>query len=778
MTFDDLFERATGFAPFPFQQALAEGPWPDLLTVPTGSGKTAAVVVAWLWRRRFARTGTHPETPRRLVYCLPTRGLVEQTVAVAQHTIAGAGLAEEIGVHALLGGAVDNAWEAAPDREQVLVGTQDQLLSRALNRGYASSRYRWPIQFGFLHSDSLWVFDETQLMGVGLSTGTQLQALRDKLQSAAPTHSLFVSATNRPGPLATVDFRCRELVTLTLGDGDRGHPVLARRIAASKALDRLDAEEPKAIAVAVAAAHQPGSRSLVVVNTVRRAQDLFKALQKVCPDAAVRLLHSRLRPPDRASASDALRPDFDGIVVATQVVEAGVDLSARLLVTEIAPWASLVQRAGRCNRGGEFGPGEAQILWIDLPDKSAAPYDPSDLDEARQTLEGLDDLGVGTVEAVPLADLGPTRPVLRRKDLLDLFDTEPDLAGEHIDVSRFVRDSNDRDVQVAWRVVGDKPGDETALPHRDELCRVPVGALHKLLKTAVGWTWDALEGSWQASKRPSPGQVVLLDVTTGGYDDLLGWTGQAKHRPTPIDAANVVPDADESDRWTTHLGVYVALTVHHDDVVAEVATLQRGLPSWDAPWQTLATAARWHDLGKVHPAFQEMLLSGLEDDSPLRDNGPYAKSDGRNRSRCRRRHFRHELPSALGWLAAGGDDLTAYFVAAHHGKVRLHLRPRPSEPLEVEGRSVVLGVVDGEVLPAAELGGGVRSATVPLDLSIARLGGGDAGPAWSHRTTALLDQFGPFRLAAWEALLRVADWRGSRRRAPSRQAETLEVGHD
>ncbi|MDZ4800391.1 MAG: DEAD/DEAH box helicase, partial [Bryobacteraceae bacterium] len=60
-----------------------EKPWPELLDVPTGMGKTAAVALAWLWKRGWREGGREagPDagTPRRLVYCLPMRVLVEQT---------------------------------------------------------------------------------------------------------------------------------------------------------------------------------------------------------------------------------------------------------------------------------------------------------------------------------------------------------------------------------------------------------------------------------------------------------------------------------------------------------------------------------------------------------------------------------------------------------------------------------------------------------------------------------------------------------------------------
>ncbi len=82
MTFDDFFERATRSidpkenTPFGYQRRLAMEPWPDLLDIPTGLGKTAAVVLAWIYKRCILKD---KRTPRRLVYCLPMRVLVEQT---------------------------------------------------------------------------------------------------------------------------------------------------------------------------------------------------------------------------------------------------------------------------------------------------------------------------------------------------------------------------------------------------------------------------------------------------------------------------------------------------------------------------------------------------------------------------------------------------------------------------------------------------------------------------------------------------------------------------
>jgi CRISPR-associated endonuclease/helicase Cas3 len=75
-TFRDFFKQAMGVErdPYPYQQRLAAEPIQSrLIHVPTGAGKTAAGILAWLWRRQV-----DPQNTRPLVYCLPMRILFEQ----------------------------------------------------------------------------------------------------------------------------------------------------------------------------------------------------------------------------------------------------------------------------------------------------------------------------------------------------------------------------------------------------------------------------------------------------------------------------------------------------------------------------------------------------------------------------------------------------------------------------------------------------------------------------------------------------------------------------
>jgi CRISPR-associated endonuclease/helicase Cas3 len=149
--FAEWFQKATGNVPHPYQEALAMADQlPELVELPTGAGKTAAVVLAWLWRRRHG--GRERRPPRRLIYCLPMRVLVEQTRDAIRCWLERLEQTACIDLHVLMGGKSADDWGIRPEREAILVGTQDMLLSRALNRGYAAARSRWPIEFGLLNS--------------------------------------------------------------------------------------------------------------------------------------------------------------------------------------------------------------------------------------------------------------------------------------------------------------------------------------------------------------------------------------------------------------------------------------------------------------------------------------------------------------------------------------------------------------------------------------------------------------------------------------------------
>jgi len=159
-----LFQSALGKEAFEYQRLLTLDPLGNrVLCLPTGSGKTAAAMLTWLYHR-LNRT---PNTPRRLVYCLPMRALVEQTRDLANDWITK--LKADIPVCTLMGGEEEQYdWDVHPEREAILIGTQDMLLSRALNRGFAMSRYRWPMHFALLNNDCFWVMDEVQLSGSAL----------------------------------------------------------------------------------------------------------------------------------------------------------------------------------------------------------------------------------------------------------------------------------------------------------------------------------------------------------------------------------------------------------------------------------------------------------------------------------------------------------------------------------------------------------------------------------------------------------------------------------
>ncbi|WP_367305975.1 type I-G CRISPR-associated helicase/endonuclease Cas3g [Alicyclobacillus acidocaldarius] len=865
MQFSEFFMKATGASPYPWQSRLATAPaWPDLLRIPTGAGKTGAIL-AWAWRRKYGGDALRTKTGMRLVYVLPQRALVSQTADTARTWLSRLRLEGEIGLSVLMGGSVDHAWDLEPDQPWIIIGTQDQILSRALNRGYGGvSRFRWPLQFAMLHNDVQWIVDEVQLFGDGLATTAQLQAFREQFGTFGPAHTLWMSATASPEWLQTVDVRNagRELQVWELDEADR--QALSRRLMAPKPIHRCpvklsgplikDASAyAKELAGWFAAEGPRDGLALIVLNRVNRAQAVFQALRQAMPDEDIRLVHGQFRGRDRAWLAEEARTlsDRRAILVATQVVEAGMDLDASLMVTELAPWTSLVQRFGRLNRTGTRA--SARAYWIDVDcanEQACQPYQAEALERARAQLVQLEDVGP---QHLP-RDIDPLTygRVLRRRDLLQLFDTTPDLSGNDIDVSPFIREVEDRTVSVYWGTwEGATPPEVLREVSEEDVCRVPLSRLQDYLKrkrkvrgveqVRVAYTWNSILGRFDpvSEQRVFPGWLYLLRAEDGGYDPNLGFDpdnwAEVPH-PVEVKPASDVDAEDAEEDNGPAPARPVTLAAHTMDVVQEAQALHH-LAGGEDMADALREAAFWHDAGKRHPLFQAKLRLAMLGEAGYRERyghtdrgnlypphdtellaksgtqvgrmpdyrvllSPHASSnpaeaqetppatqDGgttaqagapvavatRNdpaRQARNIRGFRHELASALAYLDAVAPEavndlrtrLVAYLIAAHHGKIRGQIRASTNEQAPEDGRPFARGVWEGDELEAYPIPGLGDWPQVRLSLSVMHMGQDHRGrESWAEGVQRLLEAYGPFRLAWYEALLRVADGRASRR---------------
>jgi CRISPR-associated endonuclease/helicase Cas3 len=140
-----------------------------------------------------------------------------------------------------------------------------------------------------------------------------------------------------------------------------------------------------------------GGKVLWVCNTVQRAMDAAKAAQQIGLQPII--YHSRFRYEDRvarhAEVVDAFRRPGDTLAVTTQVAEMSLDLSATLLISDLAPVPALIQRLGRLNRRALRGDPVRPFLILE-PTRADGkplnlPYTDDELVTSRQWLGFLSD---------------------------------------------------------------------------------------------------------------------------------------------------------------------------------------------------------------------------------------------------------------------------------------------------------------------------------------------------------------------------------------------------
>lgn len=706
-----------------------------LIDIPTGCGKTAGMVLAWIWNRIILNK---PGWPKRLVYCLPMRTLVEQTSAnvsewlkslvnhaaalqIESDSLADLSWLANCSPIILMGGEGKtlkrSEWDLYPEKPAILIGTQDMLLSRALNRGYGMSRQRWPMHFGLLNNDCLWVCDEVQLMGPGVATASQLEAFRraDTDESrprgfasffSSRSVTWYASATSSSNILETREWRGIQrpddfLFSLTGPERTETASTIGRRRLALKRLEvRQDwhfgqKQPPDERVSDVIARHREmvtalqehnapvgvPRRTLVICNTVDRAVSFFDMLRQKQHGGELQgtdlvLLHSRFRPEDRSAQANRLKPEHlqehpnGQIIVSTQVIEAGVDLSSGMLWTEAAPLSSIVQRFGRINRGGEFGSdGQTIYGWTPIvvvvglvphvPEKPKEakekaekevrnrhlPYDQHFCNQTWETLpllngdaspaalENIRDAIVGSIERCPYS--------LQRHELLDFFDTDSNLSLGYTDVSPFVRGlDEDTDVYVLWRKWDGNPNDSFRGDiGRDEVCAVPFSRLtskeYGFANWRQGWLWRGTErgrkGGWvQAGAQGiTPGTTLLLPTSVGGYASDRGWTGKSVDIPTDLYQPPEYPTDEDALSYLSH--GWRSIADHVCDVRDMLRDIFAALPDdgfiTPAEKDACLKGALWHDIGKNHEKWKNAAIEALSEAGikPRPDGLPLAK---------------------------------------------------------------------------------------------------------------------------------------------------------
>ena len=528
--FPAYFRGVHGYDPFPWQSRLTgavldEGRWPEVIDVPTGCGKTAALDTAI-----FSLAARPDVFPRRVVFVIDRRIIVDQvydrarTIKESLSAADGGVLLEvkerlaeisegdPLGVAALKGGIpIDNEWASRPDQPWVMVSTVDQFGSRLLFRGYGVSKGMHPIHAGLAGNDCLVILDEVHLSRPFAET---LDAVRRLDNGPLPRRFQVVEMSATPHNTNAEPFR--------LIDSDFEHSAILRKRAtavkdcAITSIPGRSGEEaiPKAAAKILKKELPSSTRSVgVIVNRVRTARKTYQMLREEGYDA--HLVTGRMRPLDRkrildkiAAAVDPDRYDINDdltVVVATQAIEVGADFSFDALITECAPVDSLRQRFGRLDRRGTCmertgAPARAWILGVRTEMKAKKP-DPVYGDASKETWRELETrfgsetgFDVGP-ESPDLQDFPPmaSAPVRQAPLLLDTHmeawtQTRPEpIVQPPLDpFLHGLGRSNNTDVTIVWRHDRSHETLQMVPPRPAEYLQVPIGAVKAWLTGGEG----------------------------------------------------------------------------------------------------------------------------------------------------------------------------------------------------------------------------------------------------------------------------------------------------
>jgi len=390
------------------EQVLKSSPTLTLVQLPPGYGKTAIPYSLSLWA--LSSDDVYLE---RSIHVLPLRSIVENSWRNFKKGLERIGLLNP----EKISGAQCMFVHGSPFLQKNLAITTIDTFSllmaklppsemRKIAQGKLLGRYKslghYEVGRGALFSSTV-VFDEVHLF-IG-------EGKRGRVKSLTALLALILALLKWRVPVVLMTatlpstwamwirkwFEERErglsVKSLTYGEKGLRDEEFEREVRSSKILTKISSFDEKVYVKEVAESAESYERVLVVTNTVERAQKLYEELRDLRP----LLLHAKFTQGDRERRIEKIGGEKGRrgkwFCISTQVIEAGVDLSAQALFTDIAPLCSLVQRSGRCCRPPleVFEEGRLTICTNDDAFFEASKvYDEDILKRTKEVVEKLD----------------------------------------------------------------------------------------------------------------------------------------------------------------------------------------------------------------------------------------------------------------------------------------------------------------------------------------------------------------------------------------------------
>ena len=623
--------------PFSWQEEVLDhicehGVWPERINAPTGSGKSSVVDIH-LFANALAAVGAAPRVPRRLCVTVGRRALVDSQATRADKILGhlkGA-LADESSEPDILRRVAEalQSFQTRNDEEgrapfevghirgelsnralpvtdisacAIIAATPDMYGSRALFRGYGSTKAARPRETALLTMDTVMVLDEAHMNRQLLHT-TQRIAQLQKYEADLGVPTLQVVETT-----ATPSTEDSESTTLGVNIEALDRPndeKLRERVYSHKELvlrpiDKWDGKpgNPATVNAAVDAimerlAHREAGESSkkaytvgCIVNHVRTAIAIKEALVKskvLEKEKEVQLLVGRMRPYDLKK----LQKDHPNlfttkgdksvkVVVATQTLEVGIDVDFADLVTELAPASSLAQRFGRVNRLGRRKDSKVVVIEPasgDLVKKDAPPYKAVDLSNAYAWLEALNGAESPSVNPAamvkyPPVQSSPERLLYQRPEWPDLleFSRTDENPYDEPDLDLWLHDSLDAETAMGGVIVRDNlpsntsaameilktsyfaPSDEETFPANLKILQEILDYQDEhgvkprkfLYRQGEISLWQDADHGDESNQSLAPGDILLLDTGSVPFTNQ-GIAVTQRELPSTKDKLEAVP---------------------------------------------------------------------------------------------------------------------------------------------------------------------------------------------------------------------------------------------